>query len=61
MKFRTMRQHLGDRMYMPGDTREAAAADVAVLVKSGVLLPLEDEAVKVAPKKKAHSGAPENK
>jgi len=38
-KFRVLRQHLGDRMYMPGDTREAVASEVAHLVEKGVLEP----------------------
>jgi hypothetical protein len=37
MKFHVNRQHLGDRMYMPGETREAAEADVKHLLASGVL------------------------
>lgn len=61
MKFLTTRQHLGDRMYFPGDTREAAAADVADLVKRGVLLPLADQPEKRPPRRKPHQGAPENK
>lgn len=61
MMYRVLRQHLGDRMYLPGDTREAAVADVVHLVSRGVLGPLDDPAGKPAPKKKAHSGAPENK
>jgi len=35
--FEVMRQHQGDKMYMPGDRREAIAGDVHHLVKSGVL------------------------
>jgi hypothetical protein len=31
------RQHLGDRMYLPGDTRQAAESEVGHLVKAGVL------------------------
>lgn len=37
MKFMVIRQHLGDRMYMPGDEREAQESEVAHLLKNGVL------------------------
>lgn len=36
-KFTVNRQHLGDRMYQAGETREAKASDVAHLVENGVL------------------------
>ena len=36
-EFFVLRQHYGDKMYMPGDVREASASDVAHLVKNGVL------------------------
>ena len=36
-KFITIRQHYGDRLYLPGDEREAQERDVAHLVKNGVL------------------------
>lgn len=36
-KFRVLRQHFGDRLYLPGDEREAQERDVAHLVKNGVL------------------------
>ena len=42
--YTVLRQHLGDKMYMPGDTRKAKPSDVAHLVKSGVLV--EGEGVK---------------
>ncbi|MEH6721047.1 MAG: hypothetical protein V7704_19380 [Aurantimonas endophytica] len=51
MKFEVIRQHLGDRMYMPGDEREISEADAAALVKNGVLK---------ASRKKAEP-APQNK
>lgn len=35
--FKVLRGHLGDRFYAEGDTREAAPADVAHLVRNGVL------------------------
>jgi hypothetical protein len=37
VRFRVLRQHLGDRDYAPGDTREADPAVVAHLVAAGVL------------------------
>lgn len=49
-KFKVRRQHLGDRMYLPGDTREVAAASVKHLVANGVLEPIKN---KPAPKGKA--------
>lgn len=36
--YTVLRQHLGDKMYMPGDIRKAKPSDVAHLVKSGVLV-----------------------
>ncbi|WP_336800808.1 hypothetical protein [Kaistia sp. MMO-174] len=32
MKFEVIREHIGDRLYKPGDTRDAARADVAHLI-----------------------------
>lgn len=32
-----VRQHLGDRMYVPGDKRQANPAEVSHLVSAGVL------------------------
>lgn len=54
------RQHLGDRLYLPGDQREADPVSVAHLVKKGVLAlrdekaerPVDNKAVK-APRNKA--------
>ncbi|MCW7545424.1 hypothetical protein N7I30_16615 [Aurantimonas litoralis] len=37
MKYEVIRQHLGDRMYMPGDEREISEGDAAALVRNGVL------------------------
>jgi len=37
MQFEVMRQHLGDRFYSEGDTREANEQDVMHLIKNGVL------------------------
>ena len=42
--FITERQHFGDRLYMPGDEREAAPSDVAHLVANGVLRPARTKA-----------------
>lgn len=35
--YKVLRQHLGDRMYMPGDTRMALPSVVSHLVSAGVL------------------------
>lgn len=35
--YEVVRQHLGDKMYMPGDAREASPPDVQHLVHNGVL------------------------
>ena len=51
-KFEVIRQHLGDRLYMPGDEREATQGDVAHLVANGVLKPVRAKA-EGAPKNKA--------
>lgn len=37
-KYHVTRQHLGDKMYMPGDERDAAAGDVQHLISNGVLV-----------------------
>ncbi|WP_457663413.1 hypothetical protein [Sinorhizobium medicae] len=36
-EFTVKRQHLGGRMYLPGDTRQAAESEVAHLIRNGVL------------------------
>ncbi|RVL53949.1 hypothetical protein [Sinorhizobium meliloti] len=60
MKFKVLRQHLGDKMYMPGDVREADQHEVAHLVDRGVLAPEGTKAD--APKaNKAEKAAPKNK
>ncbi len=61
--FTVKRQHLGDRMYMPGETREAEPRDVAHLVDNGVLAPAEAkaEAKAEAPVRNKAATAPENK
>lgn len=48
-EFRVIRQHLGDRMYMPGDTREADPKEVAHLVAGGVIEPVKERAAGAAP------------
>lgn len=35
--YKVLRQHIGDREYLPGDMRTAKPTDVAHLVKAGVL------------------------
>lgn len=42
-KFEVLRQHLGDKMYMPGDTREADKNSVQHLVQHGVLAEVNAE------------------
>lgn len=59
MKYHVIRQHFGDRMYMPGDEREAGEAEVKHLVASGVLKPAGEKS-EHAPQNKAEP-APENK
>lgn len=56
MKFKVIRQHMGDRLYMPGDEREAKEADVRHLVDAGVL-----EKATAPPENKAKKSAPQNK
>lgn len=60
MKFLVKRQHLGDKMYMPGDERDAAEADVVHLVAAGVLVPAGEKAEAVL-SNKAEPAAPSNK
>lgn len=60
MKYKVLRQHLGDKMYMPGDEREADEHEVKHLVDRGVLSP--EGAKADAPKaNKAENAAPKNK
>ncbi|EPE99529.1 hypothetical protein [Rhizobium grahamii] len=35
--YTVLRQHLGDKMYMPGDERQATEGDVTHLIRNGVL------------------------
>jgi hypothetical protein len=59
--YQVLRQHLGDKMYMPGDTREVAQGDVQHLINNGVLreaqakaeAPVANKAEKAAPKNKS--------
>lgn len=57
MKYDVKRQHLGDRMYSAGDTRDANPKDVTHLVASGVLV---EQKAAPKPKNKAVK-APKNK
>lgn len=54
--YTVLRQHYGDRMYEPGDEREAAAADVQHLIDNSVLelkaaRPVHNKALKPAQNK----------
>lgn len=57
--YTVLRQHLGDKMYMPGDLREAAESDVRHLVECGVIeeakaeKPLPNKAAPAVKNKKA--------
>lgn len=44
MQFNVNRRHLGDKLYEPGDTREATVGDVQHLITAGVLTPFENKA-----------------
>lgn len=56
MKFEVRRQHLGDKMYMPGDIREIGEAEVKHLVDRGVLVKAG-----AVPRNKAERAAAHNK
>ena len=58
--YEVIRQHLGDRMYMPGDIREATEGDVKHLIANGVLKESQAKSEKV-PANKAVKAAPKNK
>lgn len=66
-EFTVKRQHLGDRMYLPGDTRQAAESEVAHLIRNGVLQKekrrsRKREKLNPAPRQnKAEGAAPKNK
>ena len=55
-----LRQHLGDKMYMPGDTREVAQGDVQHLIDNGVLREAKGKA-EPSLSNKAEKAAPKNK
>lgn len=57
--FKVIRQHYGDKLYMPGDRREADGRDVAHLVENGVLEPVKAKAE--APTKNKAEPAVQNK
>lgn len=58
--FKVLRQHLGDKLYLPGDEREAENIDVQHLVASGVLEAAGGAKAKgPAPENKAAAAAPE--
>lgn len=40
MKFKVIREHLGDKMYKAGDVREVDEHTVTQLLKRGILVPL---------------------
>lgn len=46
MKYDVLRQHLGDKAYAKGDVRDAREADVAHLVRLGVLAEKAEPTVK---------------
>ncbi len=43
MKFEVLREHIGDKFYKEGDTRDADEITVKQLVRNGVLRPISDE------------------
>ncbi|NSL20561.1 hypothetical protein [Agrobacterium tumefaciens] len=55
-----LRQHLGDKMYMPGDIREVAPGDVQHLIDNGVLREAKAKS-EPTPSNKAEKAAPKNK
>lgn len=58
--YEVLRQHFGDKMYMPGDTREAAQGEVQHLINNGVLRETKAKA-EPATSNKAEKAAPKNK
>lgn len=62
LKYRVIREHLGDKPYAAGDLRELNSNDGKRLVLLGVLEEIEvATAQKPAPLNKARKGAPETK
>lgn len=60
MKFEVIRQHYGDKLYMPGDMRDATENDVKHLVSSGVLKPARERKAEAEPRNKMDT-EPKNK
>lgn len=58
--YTVIRQHYGDKQYMPNDTREANPSDVKHLVDAGVLKEVKTKA-ESAQANKAEKAAPKNK
>ena len=58
-EYDVLREHLGDRNYLPGDTRTASKAEVAHLVRNGVLRAEEEKAA--APPANKAAPKPDNK
>lgn len=58
--YQVLRQHLGDKQYMPGDTRDANPSEVKHLVNAGVLTEAKAKAEK-ATANKAEAASPKNK
>ncbi|MGP4691622.1 hypothetical protein [Agrobacterium cavarae] len=58
--YQVLRQHLGDKMYMPGDNREAVQSDVQHLINNGVLREAKAKS-DTAASNKAEKAAPKNK
>ena len=60
MKFTVNRRHYGDRLYEPGETREAVEGDVRHLVERGVLEPEGGKSRTKAKRAPANKAAPES-
>lgn len=58
--YEVLRQHLGDKMYMPGDNREAVQSDVQHLINNGVLREAKTKS-DASTLNKAEKAAPKNK
>lgn len=56
-KFHVVREHLGDKQYMPGDTREAVRTEVAHLIPQ-VLVPEDEAPHRKADRKPANKAEP---
>lgn len=53
MKFKVLREHIGDKFYRKGDLREANASDVKHLVTKGILAAADEEKSEPPVKNKA--------